>query len=64
MYGRQLTSVYQNIKRNIPMKKMSSAELKRKLGQYTAPKGLYQKTKDMDFLGKVTCNVEKLIAGS
>jgi len=46
------------------MKKMLDAELKKKLGQYTAPKGLYQKTKNMSFLGKVICNVEKLIAGS
>ncbi len=46
------------------MKKMSDAELKKKLGDYTAPKGLYGKTKDMDFLGKVTCHVDQLEAGS
>ena len=45
------------------MKKMTNEELKNKLGNYYAPKGLYQKTKDMDFLGKVHCNVERLIAG-
>jgi len=45
------------------MKKMSPAELKKKLGDYTAPKGLYAKTKDMPFLGSIACNVEKLIAG-
>jgi len=45
------------------MKKMSDAELKKTLGDYTAPKGLYAKTKDMTFLGKVSCNIEKLIAG-
>lgn len=41
----------------------SQAELKSKLGDYTAPVGLYEKTKAMSFLGGVTCNVEKLVAG-
>ena len=48
----------------IIMKKFSDAELKHKLGDYFAPQGLYAKTKDMSFLGRVTCNVETLIAGS
>ena len=42
---------------------MSPAELKKKLGDYTAPKGLYEKTKNMPFLGSVSCNVDKLVAG-
>ncbi len=46
------------------MKKMTEAELKKKLGDYIAPKGLYAKTKDMPFLGRVSCNVEKIVAGS
>ncbi len=46
------------------MKKMSDAELKQTLGDYTAPRGLYGKTKDMSFLGDVTCHTEKLVAGS
>ncbi len=46
------------------MKKMSDAELKQKLGDYIAPPGLYGKTKDMPFLGKVSCNVESIVAGS
>ena len=47
------------------MKKMTDAELKEKLGDsYTAPVGLYQKTKDMPFLGSVTCNIEEMVAGS
>ncbi len=46
------------------MKKMSENELKKKLGVYVAPDGLYAKTKDMPFLGKVTCNVERIVAGS
>ena len=46
------------------MKKVSDAELKQKLGDYVAPPGLYQLTKDMPFLGKVSCNVESIVAGS
>ena len=45
------------------MKKMSDGELKKRLGEYTAPQGLYAKTKDMPFLGKVHCSVEQLVAG-
>ena len=39
------------------------AGTERALGDYYAPEGLYQKTKDMSFLGKVTCNVDRLVAG-
>ncbi|MGD8999263.1 MAG: hypothetical protein PVF75_02525 [Granulosicoccaceae bacterium] len=46
------------------MKKLSDSELKKKLGEYTAPKGLYSKTKDMEFLGHVTCHIDELEAGS
>ncbi len=46
------------------MKKMSENELKKRLGVYVAPDGLYSKTKDMPFLGKVSCNVERISAGS
>jgi len=46
------------------MKKMTDAELTQKLGDYIAPPGLYQITKDMPFLGKVTCNVDSIVAGS
>jgi hypothetical protein len=46
------------------MKKMTAAELKKRLGDYTAPPGLYQITKDMPFLGKVSCNIEHMEAGS
>ncbi len=42
---------------------MSPAGLKKKLGDYTAPKGLYAKTKEMSFLGSVSCNVDRLVAG-
>ena len=46
------------------MKKMSASELRTRLGDYTAPPGLYDKTKGMPFLGKVNCNVESIVAGS
>ena len=46
------------------MKKMTEAELAKRLGHYIAPAGLYAKTKDMPFLGSVRCNVEKIVAGS
>ncbi|MHB8415737.1 MAG: hypothetical protein ACYDB1_10210 [Acidiferrobacteraceae bacterium] len=46
------------------MKKMTDTELRKRLGHYTAPEGLYGRTKDMEFLGKVTCNVEEIVAGS
>lgn len=46
------------------MKKMDETELTEKLGDYVTPHGLYERTKSMPFLGKVTCNVDKLVAGS
>ena len=47
------------------MEKMTAAELKKTLGDsYFAPDGLYDKTKDMSFLGTVTCNIEEMDAGS
>jgi len=42
---------------------MTDAELKEKLGEYTAPKGLYQKTKEMSFLGSVSCETTELTCG-
>ena len=46
------------------MKKLSARELKKRLGHYHAPEGLYQITKDMPFLGSVSCSVEEIEAGS
>jgi hypothetical protein len=46
------------------MKLMSDKELQSKLGDYVAPQGLYSRTKAMPFVGKVTCNVDKIVAGS
>ena len=46
------------------MKKIPEADIQKILGDYHAPKGLYSATKDMPFLGKVSCNVESIVAGS
>lgn len=46
------------------MKKLTESQLKELLGEYIAPEGLYSKTKEMPFLGKVSCHIEKLAAGS
>lgn len=46
------------------MDKKSDSELKTILGDYVAPEGLYSKTKDLSFLGKVTCGVDSIVAGS
>ena len=47
------------------MEKMNDEELKQKLGDsYFAPVGLYDKTKDMPFLGRVSCNIDEIDAGS
>ena len=45
------------------MKRMTDAELRERLGEYFAPQGLYQKTKDMPFLGRVACSTDTLTAG-
>ena len=39
-------------------------DLAKELGTYIAPKGLYEKTKAMPFLGSVSCSVEDIEAGS
>ena len=41
----------------------TSAALKDKLGEFRAPRGLYEKTKQMPFLGRVNCNIDRLVAG-
>jgi len=42
---------------------MSGAQIRKKLGDHVAPRGLYEKTTNMPFLGRVTCNVDTLVAG-
>jgi hypothetical protein len=46
------------------MKTLSEADRKRILGTYVAPEGYYDKTKAMPFLGKISCHVDRLVAGS
>ncbi len=47
------------------MEKMSQAKLREVLGDsYHAPVGLYDKTKDLPFLGRVSCSIEEMEAGS
>ena len=46
------------------MKTLSESERKRILGDYVAPKGYYDKTKAMPFLGRVVCHTDRLVAGS
>lgn len=46
------------------MDKKSPRELSRRLGNYFAPLDLYQKTKALPFLGTLTCNCSKLVAGT
>ena len=41
----------------------TEAEIREKLGDYHAPIGLYDMTRNMPFLGSVSCNVDKLVAG-
>jgi hypothetical protein len=45
------------------MKTLTDKELRDRLGVYHAPEGLYQATKAMPFLGRVTCNIDRLVAG-
>lgn len=46
------------------MKKMTREALNLLLGPHTAPPGLYEITKDMPFVGRVTCNADRIEAGS
>ena len=43
---------------------LTEAELRTRLGAYVAPEGLYDANKARPFIGKVTCNVDRLVAGS
>jgi hypothetical protein len=44
--------------------KLTEKDLRKKLGEYVAPVGLYDLNKSRPFVGKVTCNVSRLVAGS
>lgn len=45
------------------MKTLSDTELKALAGQYFAPEGLYQYTKNLPFLGTLECDTQQLTAG-
>ena len=42
---------------------LTEREIRKRLGDYTAPAGLYDRNKARPFVGKVTCNVDRLVAG-
>ena len=42
---------------------LTEQDLRKRLGDYVAPQGLYDQNKARSFVGKVTCNVERLVAG-
>jgi hypothetical protein len=44
--------------------RMTEEELRKRLGHYVAPTGLYDRNKARPFVGKVSCNVDRLVAGS
>jgi hypothetical protein len=43
--------------------KITEAQLRKELGSYVAPQGLFEQNIRLPFLGKVTCNVDRLVAG-
>jgi len=43
--------------------RLTEKELRKRLGGYVAPQGLYDRNKARPFVGKVTCNVDRLVAG-
>jgi hypothetical protein len=43
---------------------LTEKDLHKRLGDYVAPTGLYDKTKAMPFVGRVSCTVDRLVAGS
>ncbi len=44
--------------------KLTENELRKRLGRYVAPIGLYDRNKGRPFVGKISCNVDRLVAGS
>ena len=48
----------------LPPQAHTEEELRARLGTYVAPSGLYALNKSRPFVGKVTCNVDRLVAGS
>ena len=54
----KMTDLHQTAKQALTEK-----EPRKRLGRYAAPPGLYDRYKARPSLGKVTCNVERLVAG-
>ncbi len=50
--------------RTTRQEKLTERELRERLGDYVAPEGLYESNKSRHFVGKVSCNVDRLVAGS
>ncbi len=44
--------------------RLSEKDLRKRLGRYIAPAGLYERNKARPFAGRVICNVDKLVAGT
>ena len=42
---------------------LTEAKLRERLGNYVAPRGLYEQNKAKSFVGAVVCNVNRPIAG-
>src|SRR5256885_5375895 len=43
--------------------RLTESDLRARLGEYTAPSGLYEDSKSRPFVGKVSSNVNRLVAG-
>jgi hypothetical protein len=44
--------------------RLTERDLRERLGEYVAPSGLYDRNKTRPFAGRVTCNVDRIVAGS
>ena len=44
--------------------RLTERNLRERLGEYVAPSGLYDRNKTRPFAGRVTCNVDRIVAGS
>ncbi|HYC47425.1 MAG TPA: hypothetical protein VED01_18280 [Burkholderiales bacterium] len=42
---------------------VTEEDLRARLGRYVAPRGLYERNRARPFVGRVTCNVDRLVAG-
>jgi len=49
---------------NVLQSALTEKELRERLGHYVAPAGLYERNKALAFAGRVSCNLDRLVAGS